>query len=284
MAEVEGDPTHSGSTKESATDEPIRSGRLGRARSWIKDFGAGLGAVDFADHIVLFGASLLLSVLPLIILLGALASQRVDDDIAQHLGLNAPASRVVEGLFTHSKVTLNLGIVISLVLSLLGTIAVARSVQVIYEKSFRQEPKRGATNMLRCLIWVAVTAGLVILDAATAHTLRAEPAGVVVLGLVNLVELTLFFGWGAHFLLAGREPWARVAPVAVITAVFWIGLAVFASVYFSSTLVSDSRTYGTIGVAFTLVTWFIAMGAVITLGAVIGVLTLKPSPLRHQPE
>jgi membrane protein len=50
----------------------------------------------------------------------------------------------------------------------------------------------------------------------------------------------------------------------------WIGLGVFAGFYFSSTIVSDSKTYGTIGVTFTLVTWFIAMGAVLTLGAVVG--------------
>ena len=44
----------------------------------------------------------------------------------------------------------------------------------------------------------------------------------------------------------------------------------FAAFYFSSTIVSDSKTYGTIGVTFTLVTWFIAIGAVLTLGTVVG--------------
>jgi membrane protein len=52
--------------------------------------------------------------------------------------------------------------------------------------------------------------------------------------------------------------------------VFWVGLGAVAALYFGSTLVSDSHLYGTIGVVFTLVTWFIAMGAVITLGAVVG--------------
>jgi membrane protein len=52
--------------------------------------------------------------------------------------------------------------------------------------------------------------------------------------------------------------------------VFWVGLGGFASLYFSSTLVSDSHLYGTIGVVFTLISWFIAIGAVITLGAVVG--------------
>jgi len=33
---------------------------------------------------------------------------------------------------------------------------------------------------------------------------------------------------------------------------------------------ADSRLYGTIGVVFTLLTWFIAIGAVIMLGALVG--------------
>ena len=45
---------------------------------------------------------------------------------------------------------------------------------------------------------------------------------------------------------------------------------VFSSVYFSSAIISDSRLYGTIGVVFTLLTWFIAIGAVIVPGAVAG--------------
>ena len=53
-----------------------------------------------------------------------------------------------------------------------------------------------------------------------------------------------------------------------------MGLGVFASDYFSSTVVSDSHLYGSIGVVFTLVTWFIAIGAVLALGAVAGVVWL----------
>ena len=41
-------------------------------------------------------------------------------------------------------------------------------------------------------------------------------------------------------------------------------------VYFAAAIISDSRLYGTIGVVFTLLTWFIAIGAVIVLGAVAG--------------
>jgi membrane protein len=90
------------------------------------------------------------------------------------------------------------------------------------------------------------------------------------MGPVELVGFTVFFWWSIHFVLGGRESWRRTLPAAIATALFWIGLGVFAGIYFSSTIVSDSKTYGTIGVTFTLVTWFIAIGAVITLGAAVG--------------
>jgi len=111
---------------------------------------------------------------------------------------------------------------------------------------------------------------LVVFDAGVSGSLRNGPAGAVIPGLVDFALLTFFFLWSIHFLLDGKESWGRVIPSAIATAVFWIGLGVFASFYLSSTLVSDSRLYGEIGVVFTLVTWFIAMGAVITLGAVAG--------------
>ena len=240
--------------------------------STVQDLVHTLGAVEFGDRIILFGAALLLSVLPLIILLGALASQRVDDDIARHLGLGRQGTGIMEGLFRTSSVSSNLGVFVSLLLSLAGTIAVTRSVQMIYEGTFEQEHARGVGNLLRCFVWVAVLAGLLILDGEISGPLRNEPAGSLVLGLVDLVLLTLFFWWSTHFLLAGKESWARVGPSAVATAIFWMVLGVFASFYLSSTLVSDSRSYGKIGVVFTLATWFIAIGAVITLGAVAGVV------------
>ncbi len=231
-----------------------------------------LGAIDFGDRIILFGAALLLSVLPMVILLSSLASSRIDDDIAQHLGASRQGARVIEGLFRTSATSFNLSVLIGLLLALAGTLATARSVQIVYERTFDHPPSKGWGNVLRCFVWIAVLAGLFIGDAAVARSVRNGPAGPVVFGLANLAYLALFFWWSIHFLLAGREPWRRVWPAALVTALMWIGLGVFASFNFSSTIVSDSKMYGVIGVVFTLVTWFIVMGAVLTLGAVVGAM------------
>jgi membrane protein len=71
-------------------------------------------------------------------------------------------------------------------------------------------------------------------------------------------------------LLAGRVHWRELVRPAILTGLCWIGLELFSAAYFSAAIISDSRLYGTIGVVFSLMIWFIAIGAVIVLGAVAG--------------
>jgi membrane protein len=244
--------------------------------SFAQDFANGLGAVGFGDGILTFGANMLLSVLPLIIVLSAYANHHVEDDITQHLGLSTQGDHIVEGLFAVSKASsFSLGALLGLLLSAAGTILVGRSVEAIYERVFEQPPLSRKQGWLRCTVWVAVVAAVVVGDAAIGKTLRDGPAGPLVIGVVELIGFTLFFWWSIHFLLGARESWQRVLPAAVFTALFWVGLGVFAAFYFSGSIVSDAKTYGTIGVTFTLVTWFIAMGSVLMLGAVMGAVWQK---------
>jgi len=95
-------------------------------------------------------------------------------------------------------------------------------------------------------------------------------AGPVGQGLVTYVGVTVFFWWTMYFLLAGRVSWRRLVRPAVLTALLWIGLELFSTVYFSSSIIDDSRLYGPIGVVFSLMVWFIAIGAVVVLGAAAG--------------
>jgi hypothetical protein len=78
---------------------------------------------------------------------------------------------------------------------------------------------------------------------------------------------------------AGRYQCCTTAPgqrrfggsaVQALTALLWIGLELSSAVHFSAAIISDSRLYGTVGVVFTLLTWFIAIGAVIVPGAAAG--------------
>ena len=238
--------------------------------SAAQDLVKGLDRVEFGNWILIFGASFLLSVLPLIVLLSAFANTRVDQRIETRLGLNHDETHIIDNLFKASHGGWSFGVVLALIFSLAGTIAVARSIQKLYQVIFDQPDVKGWANVLRCFVWVAVAALEIYVDALISRPLGDLPAGRVFLGLGNLVIATALFWWGLHWLLRGRESWRRLFPAGLATGVFWVGLGAFAGFYFPSTIESDNRLYGAIGVVFDLVTWFVAMGAVITLGALAG--------------
>jgi membrane protein len=229
-----------------------------------------LGELDFFNWVLLFGATLLLTVLPVIVLLGAFASERIDGDIARHIGANGQGSQAIANLFKQSTVKFDSGIVVSLILGAAGVVAMAITLQIIYEKAFGHEHRRSVPNVLRCSMWVAVLGALLIAEGVQSREVRHSPLRPEVSGLLDFVLLILFFWWSFHFLLAGREPWRNVFRAGLTTAVFWIGLGVFSAFYFSSSIVSDDKLYGEVGVVVDLVTWFIAVGAVLMLGAVVG--------------
>jgi uncharacterized BrkB/YihY/UPF0761 family membrane protein len=69
----------------------------------------------------------------------------------------------------------------------------------------------------------------------------------------------------------------------LVTSILWLVLALFSSLFFSSTMVSDSREYGTIGVVFALLTWFALIGMVIVLGAALGAVRQRRAAARVTP-
>ena len=226
-----------------------------------------LKALDIANWTTVFGAELLWSVLPLLILLSSLANDRIDDDLSRHIGLDQQGAHIVRGLFRGSPSHDGVAIAIGLLVTLAGSLAVVRSLQEMYEQIFGQA-HRGWRDIGRHLAWVgALLAALV----AQAGLIRAvHGTGLVVLVLVRFVAGTLFFWFTLHFLLSGRVPWRRLVRTALVTEALWLALAGISTLYFSSLLVSDSREYGTIGVVFTFLTWFILIGAVLVLGAAGG--------------
>jgi len=229
-----------------------------------------LRALDFSNQAMLFGAGVLVSLLPFLIVLSAFASARVDDDIALRLGLDRTASGIVTQLFISSPAKLDVATAVSFILLTAGTLAVAKSLQQIYEKAFHQEHR--GRGLFRQVTWIVVVCTAVTLETLVGRAARNLAGGVVLAEFVPLVVMTPFFWWTMHFLLAGRIPWRKLLPSAIATGVFLTGLGFFSRIYFSATIVSDSKTYGAIGAVFSIVTWLIATGAVIILGAVAGTL------------
>jgi membrane protein len=228
-----------------------------------------LRALDFASQAMLFGAGLLVSLLPFVILLSAFASQRVDDDISLRLGLDRQAAGIVDQLITSAPARADVATITSLIFVTAGMFAVASSLQQIYEKAFAQG-HGGLRGWYRLLAWIVVLCVAVVLESLASRAARDAPAGGWLAPLVTAALMIPFFWWTMDFLLAGRVPWSKLLPSAIVTGICYGGLGLFSRFYFSSTIIADSKTYGTIGAIFGIMTWLIAIGAVIILGAVAG--------------
>jgi membrane protein len=224
--------------------------------------------LHFFDWTTIFGAELLWSALPFIIVLSSLANTRIDDDLSRHIGLNSRGAHIVETLFRNTPSHAVVPIVTGLLFSFAGIVAVVASLQVVYERLFDLE-RRGWRDLPRYVVWAAGLLGVLILEGAVSKPERTA-AGPVAEAILGFVLVAIFFFWTMHFLMDGRVPWQRLLRPALVTAVLWIALAFFSSLYFSTTVIDDSKTYGTIGVVFTFLTWFILIGGVIVLGAALG--------------
>jgi membrane protein len=90
--------------------------------------------------------------------------------------------------------------------------------------------------------------------------------------IANIPAFIGFWWFNMWFLLAGRVSWRRLYPCAVATGAFWLGMYAVFSVIFSGMVISYDQKYGPIGVVFGLMSYFIAIGVVITLGAAVGLM------------
>src|SRR3954467_8522687 len=165
--------------------------------SWAGEMGRQLKALDFVNWITMFGAALLWSALPLLILLSSLANKRIDDDISRHIGLNAQGAHIVETLFRGTPAHGVEPILTGFVFCFSGVVAVATSLQLIYERIFGEEP-RGWRNLPRGIAWVVILIALLALEGAVNGPIKHD-GGSVLLDLVGLVASTLFFWWTMHF-------------------------------------------------------------------------------------
>ena len=140
----------------------------------------------------------------------------------------------------------------------------------------------GWRDLWRLLTWIVVLGVVVVAESLAERPVSAVAGGGWLAPLVTVAIMAPFFWWTMHFLLAGRVRWRTLLPSAIITGVFYGGLGAFSKFYFSGTIISDSKTYGAIGAIFGIMTWFIAIGAVIILGAVAGA-TWEGRRNRHVP-
>lgn len=226
-----------------------------------------LGQTDFMDRAMLFAALLMLILFPFLIMVSSSFGKSFSSNLARHMGLDAEASKIVASLFSNGASSSAASTGGFSVLTVVGVLLVISALQGIYEDIFGLA-HLGFRSAWRWAVWAAAT----IAGTAAMAALGTALGRPLLFGVISFVLVSAFFWWSMHFLLAGRVPWRQLLPAGVATSVFWIGLGVFSSVYFSHNIVANYKRFGSIGVMLLLLSWLIAVGVVIILGAVVGIL------------
>ena len=247
----------------------IEAGKEKYTGSSVEYLWSRLNAMDFMNRAMLFAATLLLLAFPFIIILSALAGRSAVGGMARRFGLNHQATADVSHIFTSSSATSSAVTGFAWVFFILSGVALAGATQALYEQIFEQ-PSRGVKDTHRRLIWLAILVGWLFLSGVVGPAVRT--AGPAVFAIVGLIGFILFWWFTMWFLLGGRVSWRKLLPPAVATGVFWLGMVAVFAVIFSGMVISYDQKYGAVGVVFAIMSFFIAIGVVIILGAITGIV------------
>ena len=260
--------------------------RARRAAQWGKKKYAGsltedvwrrLDTMDFINRGVVFAATLLLCLFPFLIVVSALAGRPAAKSLTRYTGLNGQAAADIGHLFASSAATSSAVVgTASMVFFVFGGIAAAAALQEIYEQAF-DRPHRRIKDLPHRLAWLAVLIGASLLSGWAGPGLR-HAGGPVLLAVAGLVWATGFWWLTMRILLAGRISWRALFPAACATGVLYVAMQMVFSLVFSAMVISDEHTYGPIGTIFALLSYLIAVGVVVILGAVAGRAWHERSP------
>jgi membrane protein len=227
-----------------------------------------LSATDFLNQALLLAATLLLCFIPFFMVVNALAGRSLVSVMTHRMGLTRQASDAVSQLFTSAAATSSTITGASSALFVLGGLAAASTIHKLYLRVFDLPEQKGDT--VRVLVWLGLVVGCTFLLPAVAPGLRGVAP--VLFWIVYFGVATGFWWFTMWLLLAGRITWKELAPCAVATGVCWAGMSLVFSVIFSDMIVSNNQKYGAIGVVLAFMSFFIAIGVVLILGSMIGLV------------
>jgi membrane protein len=234
------------------------------------DLARRLHTADVIDRGMLFAAVLLLCFIPFLLVLQSLAGRTRASGFIMRFGLTGEAAHAVRQALTSPSTTSAAIDGLSWVFFIVGGIAAGAAIQELYERVFEVQG-RGFRDLPQRMIWLAVAVGAVSLSAWAQPWLHSV-GGPVLVALVALIGGTAFWWFSMWLLLAGKLRWRELFPSALATGICWLAMQIVFRLTMSSTIVSDYKKYGSIGVVFAIMSLLIAIGVVIMLGALLGVV------------
>jgi membrane protein len=236
----------------------------------------GLQRVEPFDRGMTLAAQAFTSIFPLIIAVAALlpdGSESLPDRVADGLGVPDSSRAVFEqALPVHPDTRGAFGILGVLIVVFSAT-SFSRALARMYGKVWGVTPP-GWTGGWR---WVAALFG-VALSAVTLRALYLLSSGLyATVGqlLLTLVVNSLMWTWAPWLLLARQVSWRRLLPGGVVMGLCTVGTSIASGIYLPRALVSASRQFGALGIAFTYIGWLFVIAFALVCSTVLGAVIAR---------
>ncbi len=228
-------------------------------RDWFERFVAVQG-IDRAMAIAAQGYS---AFLPLLIVYASLLprsdNKSFADLLIKRFELTGSSAASVQQAFAPSGAVESSVTALGILLLLVSTLAFTRGLQRLYEGAYGL-PTLGVRNTLRALLWLTTIAAIV-----TLRPVVVEPLSGWLLVAATLIIGTVTWLLTPYLLLGRRVRPLRLLPAAILSAIGMAGVGVWSVIWMPHTLATSAAQFGIIGIGFAMLTWFVAVAAVLVV-------------------
>ncbi len=232
--------------------------------------------LEFVDRAVALASLTFTALIPLGVVVGSavpgINRNSFADSIVERFDLDDRTAQIVQQAFSPPPNVQSSLSGLGVFLLVVSALSFTRGLQRAYETAWRL-PRLGLRATPSGLVWLAgIIAFLSIFGGLRSAIVDlSRPVVSVIVALTFSCAVWVFTPW---VLLSRRVAWRALVPTAVLTAVGMTGLSIAGIIYMPRSIASSAGSYGTIGVAISLVSWFVSAGFILVgcaaVGAVIG--------------
>jgi uncharacterized BrkB/YihY/UPF0761 family membrane protein len=229
-----------------------------------------LSTADFMNSSFAFSSLAVLSAFPFLAVSSAAIGGDIRKAIVARMGLNAQATRDIDGLIATGNQAIATVTWFSAIILVLGGIGMASTLSAWYHRIYERTPPKGFLRHLA--YWTAgVVAFTLYITGQVWLFDKARPVGGQ--GLVFVITFVVsvaFWWWSSYMLLYRQVPLRRMFPAGVATGACLTGLGIVSAFFFSDQVTEGQKSYGPAGVVIALITFLVGYGVCLHAGAVFG--------------
>jgi uncharacterized BrkB/YihY/UPF0761 family membrane protein len=242
------------------------------------------GAINGRDRTLVLGGQAFTAIIPLLIVLSAVASQEdstaVADRLAARFHVSGSSAEAIRILFERPPGATGTLTITGLVVLAFALLSLTRSLQRTYEAAW-QLPAVGMRGTLNAVTGFGLLISSLLVLSLLVGALRQVPAGDVMAFVLRVGTSTAVWLLLQRLLLSRRVSFRRLVPGSIVVGVGSALLSLYSALWMPRLIETNADRYGIIGITFAILTWLIVISFCMVVAAVISAEAGGAPAVRH---